>query len=322
MAPDFSSLINRITAPLKPPAPPRRPESAPTSADAAARRAQMSGDRQTVGGGTARSGMSLGGSAPTPRGRNARDFDRFLMNQYDGADKNACGTTSMSMVLNFWKNKPGEYTHQRVDSEVRRGPDMFSSPKNLIDYARDQGFRSEGKNNSSIDDLKGYLDQGVPVQVLIDPNKDGGDAVLHYVNVVDYEADQDGKITDVVIADPAGGDQETMPVSEFQEKWGSLEFMGAPSGVNNLMLVHLPGENTPVVGKDGVTRNSDDIELPPQAGFLSRALGLQFGAGIAGADVLADVVNEGAETLEEIKDLGGTVVDGAKRVGSWLNPLD
>lgn len=270
----------------------------------ARRRAQASPSDAPAADGTS---MSSDSYRASERPRNAREFSPFLMNQYDGADLNACGTTSMSMLLNFWKGEPGEYSHQKLDRVVRQGPDMFSSPLNLRDYARSQGFRSEVKNNANLDDLKGYVDKGAPVQVLYDPDGDGSDSTLHYVNVIDYKADDQGNITDLVIADPAGGKIKTVSREEFQRRWDNVEFMNLPTGVNNMMIVTLPGENTPMQGKDGKTYMSDDLALPPRASFLERALGIEAGPGIALADGLADLVNEAVTVKDQVVDAAKTV---------------
>lgn len=260
---------------------------------------------------TPKAGLSGDSYRATERARNARDFDAFLMNQFDGDARNACGTTSLSMLLNFWKGNTDAYNHSQIDKMVRRGPDMYSSPLNLRDYARAEGFRSEVKNQASLDDLKAYVDQGVPVQVLYDPNRDGGDATLHYVNVIDYEADAQGNVTDVVIADPAGGRIDTVPVAEFKERWDKLKFMNVPTGTSNLMIVTLPGENTPILGKDGKMRQSADIALPPGGNFWQRLLNLEGGLGVSMADDVSDLVNSAAK----LKD---TLLGGAKSLWKGL----
>ncbi len=217
-------------------------------------------------------------STPAPATRDARDFGRYLQDQ---GQTNSCGTTSLSMLMNFWKGNAGAYTHQKIDQSIRvfDGP---TAPTNIVSYLRTQGFRAEAVNNASVSDIRKYLDQGVPVQVLYDPSADPSDVYLHYVDVVDYKADAQGNIVSLKIADPAGGRLTEVPVGEFQKRWQNLKLKNVGLGVNNLMIVALPKENVPVRGRDGTIRNSNEIALPK---------GGDLGWQMKVADVIADVTN-------------------------------
>lgn len=260
---------------------------------AAAKPAPLSSDTHTVAPTKTASRMSLAGagvpSGPAPL--DARGFDAYIQNQ---GDTNGCGTTSLAALLSFWKGKPEAYTQAQIDEKIRYGPDAmaFTSPANIEQYAKDQGFRSNAVNDGSIDQLKGYLDKGVPVQVLYDPNNDGGDTLLHYVNVTGYNADSDGNVSSLKIADPATGESETLSREEFEKRWGGLEMKGVGTGLNNVMLVTLPGENTPIRGRDGQTTMSDDIDLP------------EGGLGFSGA--IADLVSDTVNSLNPVQDIKNT----------------
>ncbi|MGC4116759.1 MAG: C39 family peptidase [Myxococcales bacterium] len=207
-----------------------------------------------------------------------RDFSRYLQDQ---GNTNSCGTTSLAMMMSFWKGKPGAVTHNMIDQSIRYfdGP---TAPTNIVSYLKSQGFRAEAKNNASVADLTKYLDQGVPVQVLYNPSADPSDVYLHYVDVVDYKKDAQGNVTSVKIADPGGGRMAEVPIEEFKKRWGNLAVKNVGIGANNLMIVALPGQNMQVRGKDGVMRNTDDIALP-KGGNLGWKLGV--------IDVVADAAN-------------------------------
>ncbi|HEY3449104.1 MAG TPA: C39 family peptidase [Myxococcales bacterium] len=215
----------------------------------------------------------------TPAASDARDFSRFLQDQ---GNTNSCGTTSLAMLMSFWKGKAGAYTHEMIDQSIRYfdGP---TAPTNIVSYLKGQGFRAEALNNASIGDLTKYLDQGVPVQVLYDPSADPSDVYLHYVDVVDYAKDAQGNVTSVKIADPGGGRMADVPVEEFKKRWGNLGIKNVGIGANNLMIVALPGQNAQVRGKDGVTRNTEDIALPKNGG--------NWGVKLRVVDVVADAAN-------------------------------
>lgn len=238
------------------------------------------------------------------------DYSRF---KEDQGSTNGCGTTSLAALLSFWKGVPGAFTREGIDKDIRRA-NMFTSPANIVKYAREQGFRSEMRNNGSIEELKKYTEMGVPVQVLFEPRNEAGngkDFLLHYVTVTGFKKGPDGKEL-VLIADPndpTGSAQRELPIEDFKAQWGNLKVGAGPlslsSGFNNLMLVHLPKENVPIKGPDGKVRMSNDIALPKHEG-----------AGLGGflADKVADVVNFGAKAVEGVKSV-------AKKVGNFLSKL-
>ncbi|HYI01946.1 C39 family peptidase [Hyalangium sp.] len=170
---------------------------------------------------------------------------------------NACGTTSLANVMTHW-GKPT--THEQIDQSIRAF-DVFTAPDKIVDYARDHGMRAEIKTDASVEDLAKMVDQGVPPIVLMDPDS-SSNANLHYVTVSGYNRDASGKISDVVLADSAGGRRYTMPAEEFQGKWGNLKMGGVSTGLSNVMISTVPADGRSVVGGDGVSRKASDIQLP------------------------------------------------------------
>jgi hypothetical protein len=229
-----------------------------------------------------------------PQGFDAQDFDKFLEDQ---GNTNGCGTTSLAMLLSFWKNQPGAYTREKIDHAIRHF-NLFTSPQNVAGYANDHGMRASCINNAKVEDVTKLLDQGVPVQILYDPDGDGSDQALHYVVATDYEKDDKGNVTGIKLADPAGGYEKTVPIEEFKRRWDKLEFMGHGTGLNNVMIPMLPKENVPIKGKDGKVRNSKDIALPPSTGMGFRAWV---------ADKLTDAASFVGKTIDTVKNVGKSV---------------
>ncbi|HEY9721869.1 MAG TPA: C39 family peptidase [Oscillatoriaceae cyanobacterium] len=230
------------------------------------------------------------GTAPTPNARaadtaprDASNFARFQQDQMDGVNgDNACGTTSLSMLLNFWKNQPGAYTHDKIDPVIREWG-TFTTPEQVVDYAQSQGLRAVARNNSSLSDLLGFVDKGVPVQVLIDPTGTGVDIYLHYVDVVGTVKDKQGKVRALKIADPgnpAGSAPVTISLADFEKQWGHLRYKSVDTGVNNLMIPMLPKADVPVKGPDGVVRQTKDIALPPANNLGWRLAVVNWGANL------------------------------------------
>ena len=162
-----------------------------------------------------------------------------------------------------------------------------------------------------MDDIANMVDQGVPPIVLMDPDSDKN-ANMHYVTVSGYNRDASGKITDLVIADSAGGNRYTMPAEEFQQKWDNLKMGGVSTGLNNVMISVVPNDGRKITGGDGVSRNASDIKLP-KSSFLSN-LKSSLARGIANA--ISNVTTAADKVWGGIKAAGNAIADGAKAVGN------
>ncbi len=198
------------------------------------------------------------------------------------------------MLMSFWHGKAGAYTHQMIDASIRQF-DAPTAPTNVVRYLKNNGFRAEALNHAKISDLVTYLDRGVPVEVLYDPDANPRDAYLHYVDVIGYDRDAKGEVSSLKIADPAGGYIHDVPVDEFKSRWGRLKFKNVAVGADNLMIVALPEQNKQVRGRDGVLRNTKDIALP--------AHGNNWGLKLRVGDVIADVANGAGKVVGAIKKL-------------------
>ncbi|WP_224249870.1 C39 family peptidase [Hyalangium gracile] len=234
----------------------------------------------------------------------------------DQGNTNACGTTSLANVLTHWGQPT---THEQVDKDIRHF-DMFTAPDRLVDYARDHGMRAELKADASVDDIARMVDQGVPPIVLMDPDS-GSNASLHYVTVSGYNRDASGNISELVIADSAGGDRYTMPIEEFQKKWDNLELGGIGTGLNNVMISVVPNDGRKITGGDGVTRSASEIKLPKSSFWSSIKSSLARGV----ANLLSDVTSFAGKAWNGIKNVwngvknaAGAVWDGVKNAGQAI----
>jgi hypothetical protein len=198
----------------------------------------------------------------TTRTLNVKPQNQFA----NTTEQNACGTTSLAMIMDYFNPGKAGNDHFTIDKEIRRA-DLFSTPDNLARYAESHGFRASVKTEAGLGDIKGALDKGLPVQVVIDPDGDRGDFVTHFVVVEGYETDASGNITELKISDPAGGDKYTLSADKFMERWSDLHYSNVPSGMNRMMITYAPKDNRPITGLDGVTRNASDIKLPGNSLF-------------------------------------------------------
>jgi hypothetical protein len=247
---------------------------------------------------TARAGGSSGPHGQAPSGAvklSPNDLGVLAQNQ---GNTNACGTTSLANVMTHW-GMPR--THEQIDKSIRPF-DLFTAPDKLVEYARDNGMRAELKADATLDDLARMVDQGAPPIVLIDPDNDNN-ANLHYVTVTGYTRGADGKISDVVIADSAGGRRYSMPVAEFQQKWDNLKMGGVGTGLNNVMITAIPNDGRTVTGGDGVQRKASDIQLPKTSFWSNLKSGF--------ARIVANGIANGAGLVD-------TAVNAAKTVGNAI----
>jgi hypothetical protein len=92
---------------------------------------------------------------------------------------NGCGTTSLAMVMTYLGVPE---TKDAIDSVIRQ-TDIYSSPEDLMAFARDHGLQAQGYNHGMWADIEQYVTLGIPCILLI--NYSG----LHYVVAVGYGVD-------------------------------------------------------------------------------------------------------------------------------------
>ena len=146
---------------------------------------------------------------------------------------NGCGTTSLAMILSYETGKP--YTRESVDSDIRR-LDTFTSPEHIVEYSRSQGLESEGYNHGSADELRSFLDRGIPVQLIVNAQGVNDPTKLHYVAVVGYYTDPAGNMTGVRVHNSGTGAVEDWDMAELESKWGA-----ASPGFDHFFIAHAPG---------------------------------------------------------------------------------
>ncbi|MFL5345572.1 MAG: C39 family peptidase [Hyalangium sp.] len=301
--------MTRINSPLAPPRPhtvegpsPAQATKAPASTPTA-QPAGFSGD-SAFQKGVASSSAPAALSAFAPSGAEKLSPNDLGVLAQDQGNTNACGTTSLANVLTYW-GKPT--THEQVDSSIRHF-DLFTAPDKIVSYARDHGMRAEMKTDASVEDLAHMVDQGVPPIILMDPDSNKN-ANMHYMTVSGYDRDDSGKITDVVVADSAGGYRYKMSAEDFQQKWNNLKMGGISTGLSNVMISVVPNDGRKVVGGDGATRNAADIHLPKS----SLGSAIKTAPARAVTDVITDVTTAADKVEHAAKDAGKAIGDGAKK---------
>lgn len=219
---------------------------------------------------------------------------------FDQGSQSSCGTTSLRMVLQYLTGRSP--SQGEIDDAIRRG-DFGTAPADLKRYAQEQGVPAGMYNHSSIDEMKSHIAKGRAVMVSLDnPYSNGSDGGFkdHYVIVTGFEV-KDGKEF-VKIRDPngdnngninrLGGNADySMPIEEFQQKWGAE----TEDGFKNFMMVYgRPGESLPADRLDGMetsiamssalmntVNNFDRVISPENVGVFAH--GLIGGIGAVGS---------------------------------------
>ena len=232
-------------------------------------------------------------------------MDDSRMPPVDQGNSSACGTSSLAMIMNYLGV---HVSRQDIDSEVRR-VDQGAMPGPLIDYAREHGLSAEGYNHGSWDEIKSYINRGIPVQALINTKADGNPSNGHFVAVVGFRTDPATGEEQIGFRNSADqGKVDWMDRSEFEDKW-SHHF----AGFDNFFIAYAPGGTDLPPGRwdgiealsamgDGawnVLNNFDRIIHPDNFGsFVHGLIGLPGGV---------------------VQALGGAIGFGIQTAGDWLD---
>jgi hypothetical protein len=210
---------------------------------------------------------------------------RGVLRAIDQGDTNACGTTSLAMVMRYFQGPTDANTVAAIDEHIRayREIDGYTSPRDIVDYAAAHGMRGAIVNDSSLPELYALLDLGVPVVVLTDWKIEDGQARPtgddgHYVVVSNYRRYFDpntGKFErELVIVNPNRG-VEHIDAETFDTLWrGAWRFgqrykvkgVPLPTGMRRLMIPLVPADPAAsITNAAGVVRRAGSIRLPREA---------------------------------------------------------
>lgn len=154
----------------------------------------------------------------------------------DQGATNGCGTTSLAMMLDFHSGGR-EFTRDRVDDAIRHY-NLFSSPGDIAEYAERHGLEASIGARLKVDDLTKLIDQGLPVQVLLDVSDEHDGTGLHYEVVTGYGTGPDGKRY-LELANP-WGQREYMAEDAFMARWAHLKGGPFPLGIDRVAIALKP----------------------------------------------------------------------------------
>ncbi len=208
----------------------------------------------------------------------------------------ACGTTSLAYTLQYFGV---DVSPDDVDEELRyHETDMFTDPIGIQEFAQAKGLNAEIFIDGTIEDIRYYTDQNIPV--LLDISNTAGDPSIfngHWVVALSVCQDEEASLggvpqTTVVIYNPNGRQFGISP-SHLYEYWNNLN-------IGNIQLwnrLYIPVTDQPLP-----PGNAGEI-----SGELAIAQGLAEG-GTGAQDIYDALRGEGNGLVEGLVEVGGGVL--------------
>lgn len=118
-----------------------------------------------------------------------------------------CGPATLQMVLSFL----GDFKSEKfLSKEAHANHDIGTKHDAMIETARKEGFYCYVNKDSSVDEIKNFLSEGLPVIIhFAEPQAEEE----HYAVVVGLEK------SDVILNDPWNGKNFKMAKKEFLSRW-------------------------------------------------------------------------------------------------------
>ena len=232
-------------------------------------------------------------------------------NQYEVCtdNRNACGTTSLSMILaDQGLLEKDLKAAQDLDHEVRPWGG-FSAPYDLRRYARWHGLYTSSWNNASFEDLEARLARGNSIQCLV-----SGGSSPHWIYVMGVETDAKTGEKTVIVGDPGDHSSSRLSQEAFEKKWKEPntglggKFMNDAAGYQNYMLVYDKDyKNVPFFSRNFEVLASENMidGISDLANFPS-----QIGEGKVGTG-LGHLTGGAVRVITAIPGVVGSVVDTA-----------
>jgi hypothetical protein len=179
---------------------------------------------------------------------------------------NACGTTSLATVMSYLGVPE---TREAIDAVIRR-MNIFSSPEDLMAFARDHGLQAQGYNHEAWPDIEGDIGIGAPCILLInaDYSYPDGSSIsgLHYVVVAGHGTDPTNGQRYAVLHDPNYGADLVLYEADLitmgdNVGWGFADYYMAYATSSGAQLP--PGNSSGIQGVlgalEGVTNITNGI---------------------------------------------------------------
>ena len=158
--------------------------------------------------------MRLGLGRPVPGGAPLADVGDLPGGGVLAQMGNSCGTCSLSAVLRHFGV---ERTPAEIDREIRNA-DIYTAPDLMVSYARSAGLEAVFRNRGTLEEVRGFVERGIPVVLLVDPQP-GKAFRLHYVTAISFRDADDGPRTGVY---NPWGLREEITTGELSNIWDDV----------------------------------------------------------------------------------------------------
>jgi hypothetical protein len=112
-----------------------------------------------------------------------------LMPYFQQGTSNGCGTTALAMTMTYLGVPE---TKDEIDAVIRRW-DIYTSPEDMMNFARSKGLQAQGYNNGNWSDIESHIPLGQPCITTINADYGYPDGTtisgLHYVVISGFGID-------------------------------------------------------------------------------------------------------------------------------------
>jgi hypothetical protein len=202
-------------------------------------------------------------------------------------------------------------TPEQVALAIGRGPENFDD---MIEFARRQGLEAEGYNNGTVEELKSFIDKGIPVMAGISSATDFGNDMITITGYgVDNQKDPPEEY--IVYRDATDGTEKRMSMTEFQRRWADGgPPQGFDSGYKNYFMAFAPdGTDLPAGRDEGIEATS-----VMNTGISDMQAG--WDRLVSGNSTIGDRIHGPFQMFAGgLEGLGGTLGHFLSGPGQWLN---
>lgn len=133
------------------------------------------------------------------------------------ADNYGCGAAALQSVLYFYGH---EYTYKDLEKALRTSKENGTDHRDVLEFCKTLGLKVELHKAMTSFDLQDFVDQGIPVIIVLQAWGKGGTNLAqswedgHYVVCVGYDANN------FYFMDPSTlGHYTYIPIEEFITRW-------------------------------------------------------------------------------------------------------
>jgi len=120
-----------------------------------------------------------------------------------------CGPAALRMVFDFFGKK---FSEEKLTKKLKSNKKIGTSHQALIQEVRKEGFYCFVHENSSLNNLKDFIEKGFPIIIHY---LDLSDNVEHYSVVIGFNKKE------IILNDSCNGKKFAVKISDFEKRWHS-----------------------------------------------------------------------------------------------------